>query len=103
MEITGNNPFTRLNAYVKNIGREKTRVHGTPEEGPKECLTGDQVVLSSEAKQMQEIKNAFNAIPDIREAKVAEIKAQIEDGTYTIDGEKIASKMIKEFILNELL
>jgi negative regulator of flagellin synthesis FlgM len=103
MEITGNNPFARLDAYVKNIGKEKTKVHGSPREAPKGGLSEDKIALSPEAKQIQEAKKLLDSLPDIREDKVAEIKEQIESGAYNIDGEKIAFKMIRESILNELL
>ena len=56
MEITGNSPFARLDAYVKNIGKEKKTVHGSPEEAPKRGLSEDKVALSPEVKQMQKAK-----------------------------------------------
>ena len=102
MEITGNNPFTRLDAYVKNIGKEKNRVQGASEEVPKGILSEDKVALSPAAKEIQEAKKILDALPDVREDKVAEIKGQIEAGTYTIDGEKIAFKMIRESIFDAL-
>ena len=73
MEITGNHPFTRLDAYVKNVGREKNRVHGSPREAPKGGLSEDKVALSPEARQIQEAKKLLDSLPDIREEKVAEI------------------------------
>ena len=100
--ITGNKPFTGLDAYVKNIGKGKNRVHGSPEEAPKGGLTEDKVALSPEAKQIQDVKKRLDSLPDVREDKVSEIKEQIEAGTYTIDGEKIAFKMIRESLLGEL-
>lgn len=103
MEITGNNPFARLDAYVKNIGKEKDRVHGSPKEAPKGVLSEDKVALSPEAKQIQVAKKLLDSLPDIREEKVAEIMDRIENGTYSVDSEKIAFKMIRESILDELL
>jgi len=63
----------------------------------------DKVVLSQEAKKIQEAKKLLDSIPDIREEKVAKIKAQIENGTYQVEEKKLAAKMIKESLLNELL
>ena len=103
MEITGNNPYARVDAYVKNIGKEKNRAQGSSTEAPKRIVSEDKVALSPEAKQIQEAKKIIDSLPDIREDKVAEIRARIEDGTYSVDSEKIASKMIKESILNELV
>ncbi len=45
----------------------------------------------------------MDSIPDIREEKVAKIKAQIQNGTYQVEEKKLAAKMIKESLLNELL
>ena len=99
--ITGNKPFSGLDAYVKNVDKGKNRVHGSPEEAPKGGgLTEDRVALSPEAKQIQEVRKRLDSLPDVREDKVAEIKEQIAAGTYTIDGEKIAFKMIRESILD---
>ena len=103
MEITGNNPFARVDAYVKNIGREKNRVQGASTEAPERSLSEDKVALSSEAKQIQEAKKLVDALPDIREDKVAEIRERIENGTYSVDSDKIAFRMIKESILNQSL
>jgi negative regulator of flagellin synthesis FlgM len=64
---------------------------------------GDTVSLSPQVRQMQAAREALAAMPEIREEKVAAIRAQIEAGTYKIDGEKIADKMIAETLLNDHL
>ena len=100
--ITGNKPFAGLDAYVKNIGKGKNRINGSPKEAPKGGLSEDKVALSPEAKQIQDAKKRLDSLPDVREDKVAEIKGRIEAGTYTIDGEKIAFKMVRESVLDAL-
>jgi negative regulator of flagellin synthesis FlgM len=100
--IAGNKPFSGLNAYVKNVGKEKNKVHGSPGEVPKGGLSEDKVALSPEAKQIQEAKKRLDSLPDVREGKVAEIKEQVDAGTYHIDSEKIAFKMIRESLLDEM-
>ena len=45
----------------------------------------------------------MSSIPDIREEKVAQVKARIENGAYRIKEKDLAAKMIKESLLNELL
>ena len=42
-------------------------------------------------------------IPDVREEKVSQLRSQIQNGTYEIDADKIAGKMIKESLLNDAL
>lgn len=39
-------------------------------------------------------------LPDEREEKVQEIKAQVEKGIYNVNAEKIADKMVKESIID---
>ena len=60
----------------------------------------EKVDLSTKAKDIQQAKNALNSLPDIREEKVQEIKAQVEKGTYNVNAEKIADKMVKESIVD---
>lgn len=64
------------------------------QESPKSAKR-DELQLSSSAKfhqiAMAELKN----VPDVREDKVAAIKASIESGTYRVDSKAIAEKMYK--------
>jgi negative regulator of flagellin synthesis FlgM len=102
MKIAGGHGLANLDAYIKNVrDREKTQsFSGT---GSCDTIAKDEVVLSPEAKQIQQAKELIASLPDIREEKVAEIRARIEAGEYQIDGEKIAEKMIEESLLNELI
>jgi negative regulator of flagellin synthesis FlgM len=102
MKITGNNPFVNLEVHLKNI-RDGQKVDASAKQAPKQVLKEDTVVLSPEAKKIQEVRKLLNTVPDIRGEKVARIKAQIGDGTYHVDGEKLAEKIIKESLLNEVL
>lgn len=102
MKVTGDNRFTNIDAYVKNI-EDKKRVDSSFKQTSGEVVSKDEVVLSPKAKEIQKAKEILDSVPDIRKQKVAEIKTQIEDGTYKIDGEKIALKVIEESLLNELL
>ena len=54
----------------------------------------DEVVLSAEAMQLQRAREAAMAAPDVRQEKVAALKAQIEAGTYGVSAWQVASKML---------
>jgi negative regulator of flagellin synthesis FlgM len=60
------------------------------------------VVISDTAKRIQEAQKQIQTIPDVRAEKVAELRKQIENGTYEIKADQIAGKMIKESLLNDL-
>ncbi len=102
MKITDNNPYVNLDAYTKNV-KDKERIDNQDTQAPKQVMEEDKVVLSQEAKKIQEAKKLMDSIPDIREEKVAKIKAQIENGTYQVEEKKLAAKIVKESLLNELL
>ena len=102
MEITAKNSPIKLEAYIKNLS-DKGKTGPSSKQASEEILREDKVVLSPKAREIQEAKKLLNSLPDVREEKVAHLKKQIENGTYQIKGEKIAVKMLKESLLNEML
>lgn len=56
----------------------------------------DKFEISSEAKTYQTAKSAVSEASDVREDKIAEIKARMEAGTYCISSEDVAEKMLNQ-------
>ena len=54
----------------------------------------DRVSMTPEASMLQNIEEKLSAVPDFNHAKVAQIKAAIADGSFTIDPQRIAEKLI---------
>ena len=102
MKITGENRFVNLEAYVQNV-EDNRKIDASTRQDSGEVLKEDKVVLSSKAREIMEARKRLGSFPDIREEKVALMKKQIENGTYKIEGKKIAPKMIKESLLNEIV
>jgi negative regulator of flagellin synthesis FlgM len=100
MEITPKDSVN-IEAYVNQV-QDKDKVDATSEQPEKQQTKTDTVVLSDTAKKVQEAQKQLEAIPDVREDKVAQLKEQIENKTYDMDEEKIARKMISEALLNDL-
>jgi len=100
MEITPKDSVN-IEAYVNQV-QDKDKVDATSEQLEKQQTKADTVVLSDMAKKVQEAQKQLEAIPDVREDKVAQLKEQIENKTYEINEEKIAGKMIKDALLNDL-
>ncbi len=102
MKITGNTPSFDLDAYVRKARNEKD----IPVSGRLSLEKGtceDTVRLSSRAKEIQAAKRLLESVPDIREERVARLKAQIKAGNYQVDEKGTAAKILRESILNELL
>jgi len=102
MKITDNNSSLNIRNYVNNI-QDNKKIGGSAKQGSSQAVKEDKVVLSPKAKEVQEATKLIKELPDIREEKVAKLKEQVNQGTYRIDGKKIAFKMLKESILDELL
>ena len=99
MEINGNHGIG-IDAYINQV-HDNSKV-GTPDTKPETTTKkADSVVISDAAKRVQEARNQLNDIPDVREEKVAQLRNQIQNGTYEINAEKIAGKLIKESLLND--
>ncbi|MDY6880763.1 MAG: flagellar biosynthesis anti-sigma factor FlgM [Desulfatiglans sp.] len=105
MEISGNDSSVNLGAYVKSVKAGK-EVEVGPREAEKKVDKGiageDKVVLSPKAREIQKAKMLLASVPDVREEKVQEIRQRIEEGTYKVESKKIAEKIVKESLLNEL-
>jgi negative regulator of flagellin synthesis FlgM len=53
----------------------------------------DEIRLSIGGPQLQKLREAVNAAPDVREDRVAEIKRQLSEGTYQVDYSALAKKL----------
>jgi negative regulator of flagellin synthesis FlgM len=103
MEITNKNQAVSIDAYVKQVqAQPKTEPAGEKDAQPQGLKT-DTVVISDTAKRMQEAQKQIRAIPDVRADKVADLKNQIESGTYEVKADQIAGKMIKESLMDDFL
>lgn len=56
----------------------------------------DRAEISAAAQQLQELLRFSSGLPDVREEKVKEIRAQILDGTYQISLEALVDSILRE-------
>ena len=54
----------------------------------------DGLAVSSFAREMANITAELNKVPEVREDKVADLKKQIDEGTYKPDLDALASRLI---------
>ncbi len=55
----------------------------------------DKIEISTQAKEIQVAMKALKDLPDVREDKVNEIRAQIKDGSYKPSSEDVAEKLLE--------
>ena len=61
----------------------------------KSAAPADRVNISGRSKEVADIMAQVNQLPDVREAKVQDIKQQVEAGTYKVDPQKVAESILK--------
>lgn len=57
----------------------------------------DQLQFSSLGREIGTAQAALAATPDIREDLTAPIKAQIQNGTYSVDNASFAAKLLQKY------
>lgn len=77
-----------LQIYNKNKGVNKVNENTKTKE--------DQINISEKSKEVQFAFSKIKDVEEFRTEKVEKIKEQIKTGTYEINGQKIAEKMIKD-------
>jgi negative regulator of flagellin synthesis FlgM len=67
----------------------------------RQIAKGDRVQISERAREMQATLEQVKKMPDVDEAKVALIKAQLKAGTYQADSGTVAEKMLTESLTGQ--
>lgn len=101
MEITPKNNAIPIDVYVNSLQEKKTP-GAADENTAKQGLKTDTVEISGTAKRVREARIQLDKVPEVDNAKVADLRARIESGDYEINSEKIAEKMIRESLLNDM-
>jgi len=59
----------------------------------------DRVDLSPSSRMIKKIEEVAHSAPDTRADKVAALKKKVESGTYQVNSDELAVKMLKHFIV----
>jgi anti-sigma28 factor (negative regulator of flagellin synthesis) len=91
-----------LEAYMKNGQNGSTTKHPARHAGER-SLPAEMVKISDRARDI--INKAWeivDATPEIREEMVGHFKRKMEAGSCAVKSDKVAEKMLKEFLLDGL-
>lgn len=76
---------------VKNY---KKQVGKTEMAKPRQAVS-DKIEISSSAKQFQVAFAAIKSMPDVREAKVSELKEKVQNGTYHVSTGDLVDSILR--------
>ena len=77
-----------------NTQAEAPRNPQQPEASNTEAAQGTKVNLSPDAQNIKAAEKALQEQPDIDDEKVAELREALENGSFSVDAEKLAQKML---------
>lgn len=62
----------------------------------------DKVAISGRAKDASRAKELASSAPDVDEARIAKLKAAIEGGSYKVNAEAVADRLVDEHLFNTI-
>ncbi len=105
MKINGQKPGVGTDTTVDRNKKVEGQRRGTARAAGGEKPEGSQSVsveLSEKAKELKKVKGLVDNVPDVRETMIIRLKADIEQGNYRVNAEKVAEKMIERAIIDSL-
>jgi flagellar biosynthesis anti-sigma factor FlgM len=102
MKITESHSFINLDIYARQVERDKKENIGNKTSIAERQLKDDEVTFSTIAKKLSDVKQTLDSLPDIREEKTAYIKSKLETKSYVLEERQIASRMLRESLVNEM-
>jgi negative regulator of flagellin synthesis FlgM len=57
--------------------------------------SGDQVTLTTSARSLQKLEEAIAKTPVVNSDKVAAVRQSVNSGTYQVDANRVAAKLLK--------
>lgn len=89
----------RIDAYnqVAQLYGVQQQSYSAPNKGKDSSMGSDQLSISQVGYDHQVAKSAVSEASDVREDKVAKIKAMVDAGTYSVNPEDFANKLLNKY------
>lgn len=95
-EIKGSTDVVRQIADLQGVARTQAQQRDRSQDAPAALPTStDTVVLTETAAQLKRAEASLSSVPVVDTAKVERIRNAIADGSYQVNPERVASKMLQ--------
>lgn len=87
---------TQRTTADKSTGNQNTQP-AAPEQAKSQAqgARGDSVSLSNQAKNLKQLEQKLGDYPEMDDDHIEQIRTALENGTYKVDAEKLAQKMLE--------
>ncbi len=96
MKIEGSRPPESQDIQLRTQKLDKQEAAANSSENSQKTAQSDQVHLSGRAKEIEELKQVIQQMPEIRTDKVESLRKSIQEGTYKVDSFQVAGKILEE-------
>jgi negative regulator of flagellin synthesis FlgM len=90
-----NTAISRLDVQQQNVRSQRAGEDGAPS-------NSDRIELSVRGREIQQLDEMIRSTPDIRTARVEQVRQALESGTYNVKAEMIADKIIGGDLIDEV-
>ena len=91
----GNNQVNSPKTTTDKAPDTKTGNQPAPAEQAGKQAHGENVNLSKQAKELRQMGEKLDSYPEVDDSRVEAIRAALADGSYKVDAEKVAQKMLE--------
>ncbi len=103
MKISDDKSTQDLLQYIKQLPDTQKVTPSEINANKNRQLSGEKVEISGKASDLNKIGEIVRKTPDIRAEKVELLRGKIASGSYTVSGQEIADKMLREYLLEDAL
>ncbi len=80
---------------ANKAGGPQAQQPAATEQARTQSARGENVSLSSQAKNLKQLEQKLGDYPEMDDERIESIRSALENGTYKIDAEKLAQKMLE--------
>jgi len=97
------------NSQIKSLlslyARRDSEISRAPRKEAEKVLTGDayKVAISADVQAYTAVRDAIMNLPDIREDRLIQIEKMVKSGTYEVNDEEVAEKMLGRTLVDKLV
>lgn len=95
IDFNGVNPNQQAAQRARNEAQAKDAAQTPASTSPATTNRGETVSVSNNAKSLQQLEESVKQLPDVDSEKVAKLKAAVENGSYSVNADKLAQNMLE--------